>query len=167
MTAMPTARVSVLLSALALIAVIALPADLPAQSTAGDVAIVVHPETPVDSMTLVDVRKVFRGERQYWAPSNLPVVLLVRAPVSRERDVVLRVIYQMSEPQFKQYWIARIFRAEATSGPKIVYSNDVANQLAGAIPGAVGFMPAGEVKPPLKIVRVDGKLPGEPGYLIR
>ena len=152
--------------ALALTVLIAVPADLPAQSPAGDIAVVVHPETPIDVITLADVRKVFRGDRQYWTP-NIPVVLLVRAPVSREREVVLRVIYQMSEPQFKQYWIARIFRAEATSGPKIVYSNDVTNQLAGAIPGAVGFMPAREVKPPLKILRVDGKLPGEPGYLIR
>jgi hypothetical protein len=153
------------LCALAFAAVV-IPADLPAQSAGADVAIVAHPETPVEAITLAEVRRVFRGERQYWTP-DLPVVLLVRAPVARERSVVLRVIYQMSEPQFKQYWIARIFRAEATSGPKIVYSNDIANQLAGAIPGAVGFMPAGEVKPPLKILRVDGKLPGEPGYIIR
>jgi hypothetical protein len=167
MTTTLPGRLNPLWCALAVVAVTAMPAALPAQSRDADVAIVVHPDTPVDTMALADVRKVFRGERQYWTPSNIPVVLLVRAPVSRERDVVLRVIYQMSEPQFKQYWIARIFRAEATSGPKIVYSNDVANQLAGAIPGAVGFMPAAEVKPPLKILRVDGKLPGEPGYLIR
>ena len=139
---------------------------LPAQSAGGDIAVVVHPETPVDAVSLADVRRLFRGERQYWTP-EIPVVLLVRAPVSREREVVLRVIYQMSEPQFKQYWIAKIFRAEATSGPKIVYSNDIANQLVGAVPGAVGFMPASDVKPPLKILRVDGKLPGEPGYTIR
>lgn len=131
-----------------------------------DIAIVVHPDTPVDVLSLADVRKVFRGERQYWTP-DIPVVLLVRAPVSREREVVLRVIYQMNEAQFKQYWIAKIFRAETTATPKIVYSNDVANQLVGAIPGAVGFMPAGEVKPPLKILRVDGKGPGEAGYQIR
>lgn len=166
MTTILFVRVSALLCVLATTALMTLPDNLAAQSKNGDVAIVVHPETPVDVITLAEARKVFRGERQYWTP-NIPVVLLVRAPVSRERDVVLRVIYQMSEPQFKQYWIARIFRAEATSGPKIVYSNDVANQLAGAIPGAVGFVPAGEVKPPLKILRVDGKLPGEPGYAIR
>ncbi len=163
---MPPAQLSVLLGALALAAIVALPVEPAAQSPSDDIAIVVHPETPVEAITLAEVRKLFRGERQYWTP-DIPVVLLVRAPVSRERKVVLRVIYQMSEPQFKQYWIARIFRAEATSGPKIVYSNDIANQLAGAIPGAVGFMPAGDVKPPLKILRVDGKLPGEPGYLIR
>lgn len=142
-------------------------APMPSGSpSALDIAIVVHPETPVDSLTLAEVRKVFRGERQYWKP-EMPVVLLVRAPVSRERDVVLRVIYQMSDAQFKQYWLAKIFRAEATSGPKIVYSNDIANQLVSAVPGAVGFMPSRDARSPLKILRVDGKLPGEPGYAIR
>jgi hypothetical protein len=131
-----------------------------------DVAVVVHPDTPVTALAVPDVRKVFRGEQQYWKP-DMPVVLLVRAPGAYERDVVLRVIYQMTEPQFKQYWIAKIFRAEATSAPKIVYTNDIANQLVSAIPGAVGFMSARDVRPGLKVLRVEGRLPGEPGYLLR
>jgi len=62
------------------------------------------------------------------------VTLLIRAPQARERDVVLKVIYQMSEAQFKQYWVAKIFRAEAASPPKIVYSNDMQYELVTAIP---------------------------------
>src|SRR6266487_1633182 len=86
-----------------------------AQTARGtDIAVVVHPDTPVTDLSLAEVRKVLLGERQYWT-SKLPVVLLIRAPVARERDVVLRVIYQMSEAQFKQYWVAKIFRAEVAS----------------------------------------------------
>lgn len=129
----------------------------------GDLAIVVHPTTPVNQFTFAELRQVFLGERQYWTP-DLPVVLLIRAPTSVERDAVLNVIYQMREPQFKQYWIAKIFRAELTSPPKIVYSNDSANQVVSAIPGAIAFMAASDVKPGLKVLRVDGHLPGEPGY---
>jgi len=83
-------------------------------------------------------------------------VLLIRAPVARERDVVLRVIYQMSEAQFKQYWVAKIFRAEAASPPKIVYSNDMQYELISGIPGAIGFMDARNVRPGLKVLRVTG-----------
>src|SRR6266705_2221845 len=139
-----------------------------AQTARGtDIAVVVHPDTPVSDLSLSEVRKVLLGERQYWT-SKLPVVLLIRAPVARERDVVLRVIYQMTETQFKQYWIAKIFRAETASPPKIVYSNDVQYSLVTALSGAIGFMDAREAaRAKLKILRVDGLLPGERGYPLR
>jgi ABC-type phosphate transport system substrate-binding protein len=139
---------------------------LAAQRHDVDVAVVVHPDTPISNLSLSDVRKVFLGDRQYWS-SNIPVVLLIRAPVARERDVVLKIIYQMSESQFKQYWIAKIFRAEAATAPKVVYSNDMANQLITAIPGAIAFIDSKDVKPGSKVVRVDGRLPGEAGYPLR
>jgi len=142
------------------------PYKLGAQGHDVDVAVVVHPDTPVSSLSLAEVRKVFLGERQYWN-ANVPVVLLIRAPVARERNVVLRTIYQMSESQFKQYWIAKIFRAEAATAPKVVYSNDMASELVGAIPGAIAFIDAHDVRPGTKVIRVDGRMPGEPGYALR
>ncbi|HEY6268007.1 MAG TPA: hypothetical protein VIX11_06905 [Candidatus Acidoferrum sp.] len=138
-----------------------------AQTARGtDIAVVVHPDTPVSDLSLSEVRKVLLGERQYWN-SKLPVVLLIRAPVARERDVVLRVIYQMSEAQFKQYWVAKIFRAEIVSPPKIVYSNDLQYDLVTAMPGAIAFVDARNVRPGLKVLRVDGHLPGERDYPLR
>src|SRR3954468_4932293 len=131
-----------------------------AQTRHGDVAIVVHPATPVADLPFAELRQVFLGERQYWN-ANVPVVLLIRAPTSAERDAVLNVMYQMREPQFKQYWIAKIFRAEMTSPPKVVYSNESANQLVSSIPGTIAFMAASDVKPGVKVLRVDGHLPGE------
>src|SRR5207302_4253030 len=131
-----------------------------------DVAVVVHPDTPVSNLTLAEVRKVFLGDRQYWS-TDVPVVLLIRAPVPRERNVVLKVIYQMSESQFKQYWIAKIFRAETAPPPKVVYSNDMANELVTAIPGAIAFIDARDVRPGTKLIRVDGRLPKEQGYPLR
>lgn len=138
-----------------------------AQTSRGaDVAVVVHPDTPISNLSLAEVRKVLLGERQYWS-AKLPVVLLIRAPVAREREVVLRVIYQMTEAQFKQFWVAKIFRAEAASPPKIVYSNDMQYELVTAIPGAIAFIDARNVRPGLKVLRVDGHLPGEREYPLR
>src|SRR3954463_15094150 len=133
------------------------------QRPSSDIAVVTNPETPVTELSLADVRKVFLGERQYWN-SNMPVILLVRAPVAREREVVLKNIYQMTESQFKQYWVAKIFRSEAVSAPKIVYSADMTNQLLAVIPGSIAFMEAKAVGPGLKVLKVDGRLPGETGY---
>ena len=133
---------------------------------AEDVAVVVHPQVPADNLTLAQVRKLLLGDRQFWT-SDLRVTLLVRAPVAHERAVVLKTIYQMSEAQFRQYWIAKVFRAEISAGPKIVYSNDMAAELAAGIPGAITFVDAARVPEGLKVLKVDGRLQGEAGYPLR
>jgi hypothetical protein len=129
----------------------------------GDVAVVVRPDVPADSLTLGEVRELLMGDRQFWT-SGLRVYLLMRAPAARERDVILRVVYRMSEAEFRRYWIERVFRAEVQSGPKIVYSNESATELVATIPGAVAFVDAAQVPKGLKVLRIDGHLPGEKGY---
>lgn len=135
----------------------------PQSQSTEDLAIVVNPQTPVTKLTFAELRQVFLGDKQYWT-ADMPVVLLIRAPTSVERDAVLNAIYQMQEAQFKQYWIAKIFRADLSSPPKIVYSNEAANVLIENVPGAIAFIPAKDVKPGLKVLRVDDRLPGEPAY---
>jgi len=128
-----------------------------------DIAIVIRPDVPVDNLPFAELRKLMLGDRQFWS-SNLRVTLLVRAPGARERDVVLKTIYQMSEAQFRQYWIAKVFRAEAAAGPRIVYSNEMAAELALAIPGAVAFVEAKQVPKGLKVLKINGTLPGDKAY---
>ena len=134
-------------------------------AAAGDIAIVVRPDVPVDTLPFAELRRVLLGDRQFWS-SNLRVTLPVRAPGAQEREVVLKVIYQMSEAQFRQYWIAKVFRAEAANGPRIVYSNEMA-ELAAAIPGAVAFVQASQTPKGLKMLKVNGLLPGEKRYPLR
>ena len=136
------------------------------QGTHTDVAAVVRADVPVDHLSLAELRRVILGDRQFWS-SNLRVTLLVRAPGAHEREVVLKNICQMSEAQFRQYWIAKVFRAEATSGPKVVYSSEMATQLAEAIPGAVAFVEADQVPKGLKVLKIDGLLPGAKAYPLR
>src|SRR5579862_4340125 len=131
-----------------------------------DIAIVVRPDVPVENLTFAELRRLMLGDRQFWT-SNLRVTLLVRAPGAHEREVVLKTIYQMSEAQFRQYWIAKVFRAEAASAPRIVYSNEMAEELTTAIPGAVAFVDASQVPKGLKILKINGKLPGDKDYPLR
>ena len=133
------------------------------ESEAADIAIIVHPDVPFENVTFDELRRLVFGDRQFWN-SNLRVTLLLRAPVARERDVVLKKIYQMTESQYRQYWIGKVFRAESTAGPKAVYSSSMAITLVGSIPGALTFIDVAEVPRDLKILRVNGLLPGEPGY---
>ena len=144
----------------------AAPSRPAATQPATDIAVVVNPGVPVPNLTFGELRNLVLGEREYW-PSNVRVTLLIRAPVARERDVVTRTICRMTEAQFRQYWIGKVFRAEAPSAPKIVYSTEMAIELVSRVPGAITFIDAAQLTAALKVVRIDGRLPGEPGYPLR
>ena len=131
-----------------------------------DVAVVVHPNVPVDGLTLGDLRRIVLGDREFW-PGSVRVTLLIRAPIAHERDVVLKNVCQMTEAQFRQHWIAKVFRAEAAVAPKIAYSSEMVVELLNQMPGAIAFVDAAQAGRGLKVVRIDGRLPGERGYLLR
>jgi hypothetical protein len=139
---------------------------LPIGATGGDIAVVVRPDTPVENLSLADIRRLMLGERQFWN-SNLRVTLLIASPPAREREVVLKIIYRMSEREFKQYWISKVLRAEANSQPMVVFSTGMAVELMNSLPGAVAFVDATEVPKGLKVLRIDGKLPGDRTYPLR
>lgn len=152
---------SICFAALLLAVATARPEAVSAQD--GSVAIVVHPQTQVDNLTFEELKRIFRGDRQFWEDGRR-VTLLVRAPVAEERQLILDRIYEMDENQFREYWIGKMFRAEVAAGPKLVYSADMARDLVTVIPGAITFVPVSEVSSESKVVRIDGLLPGDPGY---
>ena len=156
-------RCRTLLLALCLIASRLPPA---AAQAPADIAVVVHPDVPVDNLSLSDLRRLLLGDREFW-PASVRVTLLVRAPIARERDVVLKNVCQMTEAQFRQHWIAKVFRAETALAPKIVYSSEMAIDLVTRIPGAIAFVDASQMRSGLRVVRIDGRLPGDRGYLLR
>ncbi|HEX6938890.1 MAG TPA: hypothetical protein VF158_05720 [Longimicrobiales bacterium] len=138
-------------------------APAPRERRVEAVAIIVHPGTPVQDVTLPELRRIFRGEQQVWS-NDERVVLLVRSPLPAERAVVLGRIYQMEEAEFRQFWLGKIFRDPAAPGPKMVSDVETARRLVASLPGAISFVPAAEVGPGVRVLRVDGKLPGEEGY---
>jgi hypothetical protein len=131
-----------------------------------DVAVVVQRDVPVDNLTISELRRVVLGDREFW-PASVRITLLIRAPVAHERDVVLKNLCQMTEAQFRQHWIGKVFRADTALAPKIVYSTEMAVDLVNRIPGAITFIEASQSSRGLKVVKIDGHLPGEQGYPLR
>jgi hypothetical protein len=133
---------------------------------AGDVAVAVHHDVPVDDLKMSELRRIVLGDREFW-PGSVRVTLLIRAPVAHERDVLLKTVCQMTEAQFRQHWIGKVFRADTAVAPRIVYSAEMSADLVNRIPGAITFIDAANASRNLKIIRIDGRLPGEPGYPLR
>lgn len=130
------------------------------------IAIVVHKDTPVDNLTIDELRNIFLANQQFW-PDRSRIILLVHAPQSDERDYILKSIYQMDEAQFRQYWIAKMFRAEVPRGPKIVFSTDMMLELVVAIPGSISLTKADQVTGDVRLIRIDGKLPSDSDYPLK
>jgi len=126
-----------------------------------DVAVVVNPKNPVAILTLPALRKLFAGETRTW-PGGTPVKLIIRAPGAHEREVVLRLL-RLSEDQYARYWTTQAYRGEGTERVA-VFSNGMQKEAVLAIPGAIAVMDARDLKPGLKVMKIEGKLPGEEGY---
>jgi phosphate transport system substrate-binding protein len=127
-----------------------------------DVAVVVSPKNPVSNMSRSDLRKIFAGEKRTWT-GGLSIKIITRVSGSYEHVVLLRLL-RMNESEYKQYWIAQVFHGEAQAEPVTVFSNGMQKEAIGAFPGAIALVDLADVKPGMKVLKVDGHLPGEPGY---
>ena len=135
-----------------------------ALAQARPVAVVVSEKNPVHDLTTQELRKLFTGEKRFWT-GGLPVKLFVRAPGAYERVVLLKLL-GMSESEYMHYWSAQVFKGEAQAAPVALFSNGMQREALVAFPGAVALVSSEDVKPGMKVVRLDGHLPGEPGYAL-
>ena len=130
----------------------------------GDVAVVVNPENAASNLTLAELRKLFAGEKRSWA-GGLSVKLIVRAPGTHEREALLKML-GLSESEYKQYWASQVFRGEAQSAPLVLPSIGLQKEALTLYPGGVTLVNAKDVKPGMKVLKVNGRMPGETGYPI-
>jgi phosphate transport system substrate-binding protein len=132
-----------------------------------DLAVVVNRANPVNNLSSTEIRKMFLGETRFWNKSKNVVTVIMRAPGAPERDVVLKVVYHMSDAEYKKYWIGRVNTGEASSGPAEVFASGALQGLVRDIPGAIGVVKSADVSSGMKVLKVDGHLPGESGYSFR
>jgi hypothetical protein len=135
-----------------------------ATAQAADVAVVVNSSSRLTNLSLDDLRKLFAGERRTW-PGGVPVKLIIRAPGCHERFVLLKLL-GMKEGEYKQYWSAQTFRGEAESEPFTAPSLGMTLEAVRIFPGAITLIDIRDVKSGIKILKVDGRMPGESGYAL-
>ena len=126
-------------------------------------AVVVNKRNPINQISLADLRQLYLGEQRFWK-GRLAVTALMRVTGARERDVALRNLFRMNELEYKTYWVNRVFHGQASAAPAELFSNGSAQDAVASIPGAVALVPASEVIPRVKMLKIDGRLPGESGY---
>jgi hypothetical protein len=143
-----------------------LAAGTPQVEPSFSLAVVAHQGVPVTNLSLGDLRRIFMGDRQFWA-QDLRVTLLVPSTGSREGQLLLRRVYEKTEAQYRHYWIAKVFRAEVSAAPKVVASETLAAALLREIEGAVTVLDAGKIPPGVKVLTIDGRSPAADDYPLR
>ncbi|MFL5620660.1 MAG: hypothetical protein ACJ79A_19955 [Gemmatimonadaceae bacterium] len=126
-------------------------------------AIVVNRSNPLAEISFVDLRRVFRGQRSRWS-NGRRVTLVMRDPGTREREAILQSLYGVAEDDYRRTYMQAVFSGETTDAPKTLASTNGVLRFVFNVPGAIGYVRARDVDASVKTLRVDGRLPGEPGY---
>ncbi|HEY7510760.1 MAG TPA: hypothetical protein VIG50_10935 [Vicinamibacteria bacterium] len=135
----------------------------PAVAWPVDVALVVHPSNQTRDLRWEDVLAMFRAERQHWKGGRKIYLILPEAGTP-EREIVLRRVYRMTDVQLKQFWLGKLYRGEIAAYPRVVASSAAARRLVSHASNALAFIDAAAIDATVKVVRIDGRRPGDPGY---
>ncbi len=136
-----------------------------AQDYTGDFAVIANPTNPVENITSAQLHRLVLGEERFW-PRRIPVSLVMRDVRSQERPFIVIRLLNMSESEYRQHWDSMVFRGEASSGPVDVPSSGLASGLVASRSGGLSVLRVDSLPKDssVKIVKVDGKLPGEENY---
>jgi len=134
-------------------------------AAARDLALVSNKTNTVTAITLPDLVKVCKGQTSRW-PDGKPVTFVMRAPSTPEMKVLLEKVYELPEAQVKEL-ISAANRGRANHPAIMVVDSDedLVNKVA-SIPGAVGVVDVYTINSSVNVIKLGGKLPLEPGYIL-
>jgi len=120
-------------------------------------ALIVNKENGVDNVTSVHLSKIIQGEIKQW-PNGKGIVLVLHRDAAGEREALERLT-KMSAAE----WNAFLY-AHKESILFVDTDAEVLKEIQSE-PGAVGLIEVRSIDNSVNVVRVNGKLPMEIGYL--
>jgi ABC-type phosphate transport system substrate-binding protein len=129
-------------------------------------AIIVHRSNPVDNLTFSELRRIFMLDMQTW-PHGRKITVVLREKDQPERADAIRIICGLSERDYEKHILFRTFQGSVSAGPRAIQSPSGMVRFVYSAPGAIGYVNADEAEPSVKLLRIDGLLPDDPGYPLR
>lgn len=120
-------------------------------------AVVVNKDNTVQNVTSDHLAKIFKGEVKKWPDGKNVVLVLHNA--SRGEMITLQHLNKMSEADVKA------LMASHKDAIRTVESDADVIDAVASTPGAIGFVEEHSITDRVGVIRVDGKLPMEAGYL--
>ncbi len=138
-------------------------AALPLLAAMKNWAVVVSAGSKLQDVSLSDLSKYCRGTQKTW-PDGRNFVLILRNPDSPEMRSAMEKLLGSLGTDTKP---ASTKQGEARPIVKVVDSDEDLIRAVGSIPGAVGLVDVYSINSSVKVLRVDGKLPFDSGYILK
>ena len=120
-------------------------------------AVIVNKDNSVDQLTSAHLAKMFRSEDTKWADGN-SVILVLHSNLATESET-LQHLNKMTAAELKAHIAAH------KDSIHIVNNDDDLLKEVEANAGAIAFVDVRSINDHVKVVKIDGKLPLEAGYL--
>ncbi|HEY3861330.1 MAG TPA: hypothetical protein VGO59_05525 [Verrucomicrobiae bacterium] len=137
-----------------------------AQDKAADLAIVVNAACSLENVSSAELVKIFKAQRT-TNPDGVKYVLAACQTGTPEHSAALKAIYRMTDSDYERYFLQATFAGSIQAAPKAFLNGLSVRQFVAAAPGAIGYLRASEADKSVKVVRIDGKAPGELGYPLK
>ncbi|MCC6752246.1 MAG: hypothetical protein IT371_31650 [Deltaproteobacteria bacterium] len=155
-----------LLSAVLVVAALAGPARTGGAPKPGGahLAVVVHPVNPLKELSLAQLKDIFLKTRTQWGLDRA-IVVFNAEPLSPLRLSFDKQVLGLSGQAAASYWIDRRIRGLGMP-PKSVGAPSLLVRIVARQRDAIGYVPLDKVAAGVKVLRIEGKAPGEPGYAL-
>ena len=130
-----------------------------------DLALVSNKSNAVSAVTLADLVKVCKAQTNRW-PDGKPVTFVMRAPSVPAMKVVLEKVYGMSEGEVSGLIVTSNHGRNEHPAIVVATSDDELVNKVASLPGALGVVDVYAINSSVTVVKIAGKLPLEPGYLL-
>jgi ABC-type phosphate transport system substrate-binding protein len=127
---------------------------------AKQLAVVTDTLNPTNNLTAAELTKIFNMHSRTWADGK-PVILVLRDPSSSDMQLVLHKLLNMTTEQ------ARTFIQAHKASIVIADSDQAVLGFVSGNRGAIGIVDLYSLTKDVSVVKIDGKLPVEQGYLLR
>jgi len=116
-------------------------------------------------MTVADLVKVCKAQNSRW-PDGKPVTFIMRSPSVPEMKLVLEKVYDMPESEVNSLIVTSNHGRPNHPAILVVASDEELVNKVASLPGAIGLVDVYSINSSVAVVKIAGKLPLEPGYLL-
>ena len=129
----------------------------------GSLALITNVSNGLTSLGRHELRRIFLGEgngvgNQIITPFNLP-------PGTAPRILFDRTILAMTSDEIVKYWIDHRIRGQS-GPPRNMPNPEIMVKIVARFTGALAYVPLAFVNATVRVVRLEGRLPQDPGYPI-